>query len=105
MRAGGKKGENFLQAKISGYRIVIPGTLKIIHVCTLNADLLLQNSNCDVELVTVEASSETYGCTIISIQNNTVSLTCMKARFFLFSRLGLLQWVIYTFICDGDQEI
>ena len=28
----------------------------------------------DVELVTVEASSETYGCTIISIQNNTVSL-------------------------------
>ena len=28
----------------------------------------------NVELVTVEASSETYGCTIVSIQNNTVSM-------------------------------
>ena len=28
----------------------------------------------DIDLVTVEASSETYGCTVVSIQNNTVSV-------------------------------
>ena len=32
----------------------------------------------DVELVTVEASSEVYGCTIISIQNNTVSIALIE---------------------------
>ena len=45
-----------------------------MYMCLLSMQVYHYKIPSDVDLVTVEASSETYGCTIVSIQNNSVSV-------------------------------
>ena len=53
-----------------------PSAIFVFELLFLPIQIYYYKIPSDVKLVTVDASSDVFGCTIVSIQNNTVRMHC-----------------------------